>query len=145
MSQAYNQKAHETMRLLLPRSTKRLLSSPQTRTGLSPAAKCPTSSQADSVVGRKTTHKTPLLPSSVSNVINLPQAITGVCPKKLPFQQEITIKVYENIEDNEEDNVKVYNHFGMEGCGVGGGGRTVGVSSHITIFIFILYSGGAGE
>ena len=125
------------MRPLLPKPTKRLLSSPQTRTGLSPAAKCPTTSQADSLVG---THKTPLLPSSVSNVINLPQATTGVCPKKLPFQQEeITIKVYENIEDDKEDNVKVYNHFGVEGCGVGGGGSTVGVSSHITGIIYFIF------
>ena len=122
------------MRPLLPR----LLSPPQTRTGLSPAAKRPTTCQADSLVGRETTHKTPLLPSSVSNVINLPQATTGVCPKKLPFQQEeITIKVYENIDD-EEDNVKVYNHFEWRDVGLGGG-STVGVSSHITGIIYFIF------
>ena len=57
----------------------------------------------------------------------LPQATTGVCPKKLPFQQEeITIKVYENIEGDQ--NVKVYVIFGMHG-GMWGGGEG-GICGH---------------
>ena len=97
------------MRSLLPKPTKRLLSSPQTRTGFSPAAKRPTVSQPST---HSVQEKAPSMLSSVSNVINqpTPAQATWQCPIELPFQQEeITIKVYENIEDDEEDNVKVHN------------------------------------
>ena len=97
-----------------------LQSSPQTRTGFSPAAKRPTVATPSQPSTHTVHEKAPSVLSSVANVINQPTLAqaTWECPKKLPFQQEeITIKVYENLEDDEEDNVKVHYLLDWgEGC-----------------------------
>ena len=58
------------MRLLLPKPTKRLLSSPQTRTGFSPAAKRPTVATLSQPSTHTVHEKAPSVLNLVSNVIN---------------------------------------------------------------------------
>ena len=90
------------MRLLLPKPVKRSLPSPQTRTGLTPAAKRTTIQS----------HAHPQIPlASRIDPDSEPStrvSSRGMCPTVLPFyQEEIAIKVYEDVEDDEEESVKV--------------------------------------
>ena len=104
------------MRLLLPKPTKRSLPSPQTRTGLSPASKRTTviRSQASQPTRRTLAlcnNKEQTPPASSLDPDSEPNArvsAKGLCPTVFPFnQEEVVVKVYEDIEDDEEEDVKV--------------------------------------
>ena len=104
------------MRPLLPKPIKRSLPSPQTSTGLSPASKSTTVSRSQAHQPARRilalcSNKEQIPPVSSldpDNELNARVSATGLCPTVLPFnQEEVIVKVYEDMEDDEEDNAKV--------------------------------------
>ena len=106
-------KSKKPMRLLLPKPAKRSLPSPQTRTGVSPATKRTTIQSRAHENENENPPACRIDPDSEPNV-RVPS--TGLWPTALPFhQEEVTIKVYEDIKDDEEESIKVCLSIG-EGC-----------------------------